>query len=341
MTHVLRVGSLALALAWVACGPKQSKPSGGPPAAEAHEVSSAAVERIGAAEASAPGTVRARQRATLAARIPASVVALPYGEGDRVPSGAVAVRLDDGALRAALAAAEAAMASAEADLRRTQALASKGAATPREKEDAEARASAARAGVEAARDSLAYAALRAPFAGRVAHKPKSVGDVVSPGEPLLELEGDDGYEVVAGIEGSMASALAPGRSVELRVDGLADSLQARVTALSPAADPTTHRFELRAALPRAAGLRSGLFARLLVPASNAGTRLTVPTGAVFARGGLSGVFVIAEGKARLRWVAVGATAGERTEIRAGVEAGERVALDPAALHDGEPVIEAR
>jgi hypothetical protein len=71
-----------------------------------------------------------------------------------------------------------------------------------------------------------------------------------------------------------------------------------------------------------------------------GARLVVPTTAVFQRGGLNGVFVIAEARARLRWVAVGATAGALTELRAGVEAGEHVALDPAGLVDGAPVTEA-
>ena len=61
---------------------------------------------------------------------------------------------------------------------------------------------------------------------------------------------------------------------------------------------------------------------------------------MFQRGGLTGVFVVTDGTARLRWVAVGSAAGASTEIRAGVEAGERVALDPAGLVDGEPVTEA-
>jgi hypothetical protein len=61
---------------------------------------------------------------------------------------------------------------------------------------------------------------------------------------------------------------------------------------------------------------------------------------VFQRGGLSGVFVVAKGEARLRWVAVGATAGDVTEVRAGLEAAERVALEPGGLADGQAVAEA-
>ncbi len=341
MTKGRDIAALGFALGLAACGSKPSRPAGEPAVEPTRAVATAAVERTGGGEASAPGAVRARKRATLAARIAASVIALPYREGDRVAAGAVAVRLDDTALRAAVAAAEAAVFSAEADLRRTQALESKGAATPREKEDAVARASAARAAREAARDGLAYAALQAPFAGRVSRKPVSVGDVVSSGQPLLEIEGDDGYEIVAGVEGELTPALAPGNAATVHVDGLPGPLEARITALSPAADPTTHRFEVRANLPRTAGLRSGLFARLALPSPVESPRLTVPSGTIFRRGGLSGVFVVVDGKAHLRWIAIGATADERTEVRAGLEAGERVAVDPAALKDGDPVTEAR
>ena len=112
-------------------------------------------------------------------------------------------------------------------------------------------------------------------------------------------------------------------------------------SVSAAGDPGTHRFELRATLPATAGARSGLFARLALPAVHRDeTRLVVPAASVFARGGLAGVYVVSEGRARLRWVAVGDPVGGRTEVRAGLAAGERVVTDPAGLEDGALVVEA-
>jgi len=285
------------------------------------------------------GTVQARRRATLSARVTASVLELPFREGDRVASGAVVVRLDDAAMRSAVQAAEAADRAAEAERVRMESLRSRDAATPREADEAAARASAARAAVEAARDNVAYAALRAPFAGVVASRPANVGDVATPGSPLIEIEGEGGYEVRATLDADQARPLRQGTVVEVLVDGIPQPQEARVTALSPAADPTTHRFEVRADLPQTAGLRSGLFARLLVATSGAADRLTLPSSALFARGGLTGVFVAKDGVARLRWVAPGASADGRTEVRAGIEAGERVVVDPAGLEDGASVSE--
>ena len=291
-----------------ACGGKPAEP---PPQAQAkpapRAVRTAAVEPSGGGTVTVPATVAARQSATIAARIPAAIRELPRREGERVAAGAVVARLDDAALRAGLSAAETDLRIAETDLARMQGLAKSGAATAREVETALVRAAAARAALSAVRENLSYAVLRSPFAGVVAARRAEVGDVVSPGQPLIVIEGSGGLELRATLGAEASQGLRPGDEIEARVDGIAQPLRARVTALSPAGDPSTHRFELRADLPAAEGLRSGLFARLALPspAGRAGEEtLTVPAAAVFQRGGLTGVFVVDEsggaGVARLR-----------------------------------------
>jgi RND family efflux transporter MFP subunit len=329
-----------LAVGLAACGRHEAPPAGGPAPAPTRQVRTAEVVRSGGAgEVAVPGTVQARKRAALSARMPASVTELPYQEGQWVEAGAVVVRLDDAAVRAAVAAAEAAVKAAESDLGRTRTLLEKGAATPRELEQMTAAASGAQAQLTAARDNLSYTALRAPFAGRVASRRANLGDVVNPGMPLIEIEGEGGLELRATVESGIAASLRPGAKVRALVDGQPGPLTATISAVAPAGDPTTHRFEVKADLPAATGLRAGLFARLLVPGVAADPRLTVPAEALFERGGLTGVYVVSDGRARLRWVAAGARDGRAAEIRAGLEAGERVVLDPAGLADGAPVTE--
>lgn len=302
-------------------------------------IRTAVVETRGTGSIAVPAAVQARQRAALAARIPASVVELPWREGARVAAGALLARLDDTALRSGLVAAEAAAKAADIDLVRVEALLMRGAATPKEAEESRARAAATAAAVAGARESLTYAVLRAPFEGTVASRPANVGDVVTPGTTLIEIEGSGGLEARATVAGGLVSQLRPGLAVEALVDGQPGPLTSILRAVSASGDPATHRFEVRADLPAVSGLRSGLFARLLVPSPAGAPRLLVPSAAVFQRGGLNGLFVVAGGTARLRWVAIGVTEGSSTEIRAGVDAGERVALDPNGLMDGAPVAE--
>jgi membrane fusion protein, multidrug efflux system len=333
------VAAMALAYGCLAChreSPRGVAPTDGP----AIPVETALVERVGdSGSTSVPATVLGRERARLAARIPSSVVELPVREGDRVQRGALVVRLDDAALVASLRAAEAASRAASADLARIDVLVQAGAATPRDAEESRARVAAATATVSAATQTLAWAVLRAPFAGTVASRPANVGDVVTPGTTLIEIEGSGGLELRATLEAELVSKLRPGSTLDVVVDGQAAPLVAVVRAISAAGDPATHRFELKADLPAAPGLRSGLFARLLVPAHAESPRLLVPREAVLERGGLTGLVVVEGAIAHLRWVAVGATASGRTEIRAGVEAGQRVVLNPRDVSDGARVVD--
>jgi RND family efflux transporter MFP subunit len=293
-----------------------------------------------------PATVRARERATLVARIPGSVRALPFREGDAVAAGAVVALIEDRALHATLAAAESDREAAETDRARAATLVAAGAIAPREAEQANTRAAAARAAATAAREALGYARLRTPFAGRVAARRANVGDVVMPGTPVIDIDGESGLEVVATVDEDAVARLSPGARVAVHIDGQSSPIEATLRAVAPSGDAVTHRAQVRADLPATAGVRSGMFARLrLAPAPAAkGTaagvaRHVVPEAALVRRGGLSGVFVVNEGRARLRWIAVGLPEDGRVEVRAGLRSGERVVIDPVGLVDGAAVQE--
>ena len=119
------------------------------------------------------------------------------------------------------------------------------------------------------------------------------------------------------------------------VDGQPDPLAATVIAVAPSGDATTHRFEVKAGpARRRRACARGSSRACSIPGLTADPRITVPAAALFERGGLTGLFVVSEGRARLRWVAAGAREGDPVEVRAGVEPGERVVLDPAGLVDG-------
>jgi membrane fusion protein, multidrug efflux system len=172
----------------------------------------------------------------------------------------------------------------------------------------------------------------------VASVPVHRGDLVMPGQRLLVLEGDDGYEAQLTVESAAALRLTRGEAVAVRVDGFASPMPGRVRSVAPAGDPQTHRFLARVDLPRDPRLRSGVFASAEVPGLSGGvSRLFIPAQAVFARGGLTGVYVVEGGHAELRWIAVGERQGEVLEVRAGLSAGEKVALSPEGLSDGAPV----
>jgi RND family efflux transporter MFP subunit len=257
-------------------------------------------------------------------------------EGDRVREGQLLVSLSDPEVRAAVDAAEVALSSATAHERRIAELARERAATPSELEGAQAQRAQARAAVAAARASLAHTALRAPFAGVVQARRVEPGDLVGPGQPLVEVEGD-ALELEASLSEEEARGLAVGQSMRFRAGDR--EATARITSLTPGGDALSHRRGLRARVVAAPqGLRSGTFARLEVPSAAAGpAAVWVPRSAVVVRGDLTGVFIAAAGRAELRWISLGEGIGDQLPVRAGLAPADRVIDAPGALRDGQEV----
>lgn len=342
-TRHLLLSSLAGAATALACGhPNETTSIAAADASTPIAVTVATVgSSAGARGTEVPGAIESARVAAVRSRIPGTVIEMTLHEGDRVQTGAVLARLDGDSASASLASAQARETAALTDLARATSLLAKNAATKSEVENATTAAANARAAVVAAREAVSWAVIRAPFAGRIGRKLASVGDSVNPGTPIAEIEGDGGLEAVASVEASVQQRLHTGQRIEVRVDGIDTLVSGVVRTIAPSADPATHRFTVRADVPAREGIRGGLFARLLVPGAGAETTMTVPASAVFRRGGLTGVYVVRDQRAWLRWIAPGEPVGNTLEVRAGLENGESVALDPSNLHDGARVNEGR
>ncbi len=322
--------SLALALAF-------SRPAAG---AEPAAPGPARVQLVESGPASAgrwiAANVLAARRARISTRVSATVSAVTVEEGARVREGQLLVSLADAEVRAQLAAARVALASAAAHERRIAGLVVEHAATRSELEAAQAQRAQAEAGVAAAQAGLAHTEIRAPFAGTVQARRIEPGDLVGPGQPLVELEGG-GLELVASASEEEAGAVAVGARLRFRAGGTEGF--ARVTALATGGDALSHRRTLRArVIDPPPELRSGTFARLEVPSAGpAPAAVWVPRSALVERGDLTGVFVAASGRAELRWLALGEPVGDHVPVRAGLAAAEPVIDRPGALRDGQAV----
>jgi RND family efflux transporter MFP subunit len=281
-----------------------------------------------------PATVSAVDHAVLATRVSARIAELTVAEGARVKRGDVLVRLSDDDVRATLKAAESQREVAEAQVKRIQALRQANAATATEVDAAMTARADALARVESARATLADTVLRAPFDAVVQRKWVSRGQLVAPGAPLLELDGTV-VELTGTLSESEAASLAVGAEVPFRV-GTAEGT-ATVVALSPGGDPLSHRSAFRARPSSGSpALRSGDFGRIGVKGAG-GPRRAVPRTAVVQRGDLSGVFVVADGRAALRWLRLGEPEGDQLPVLAGLAPGERVIDSPGNVRDGQRV----
>ncbi len=350
---VLALGAGALALAVAGCG---REPAGAH--AERGEVR-ATVVTVAAAEVpvvvNAPGSVEAAQRATVSTRMMGWVRRVHVREGDVVRAGAPLVTIDDGDLRARREQVEAGIAEAKAVLENAERMAARfeklSAETANSKQQLDAvlpgrdRARAGVAAAEAGRAEvtthLRYLDITSPIAGLVVRKTVEPGDMASPGQPLVVVEQVDRMKVVARVGEKDVAGVAVGDTVTVEVSSLSGATQrAVVDKVVPAADRMSRTFEIEAQLPNADGrLKSGLFARVLVPVG-ARQAILAPRAAIVERGQLRGLFVAdADGTARLRWVRLGREEGDRVEVLSGLAAGESVVVAPERpLVEGDRVV---
>ena len=210
--------------------------------------------------------------------------------------------------------------------------------------EAEAGADAARAGLRAASVGASYAEITAPFDGVVAEKKVEVGNMATPGAPLMVVEDTRAFRLEVRLDEARVGSLDRTKPVSVVIDSLppdamkpADQ-EGLITEVERAVDPGSHAFLVKIDLPQGAALQSGMYARARF-AGGARQAIVLPVSAVVRLGQLTSVFVVGgDNRAHLRLVQVGATVDGRTRIDAGLEAGESVVAQPdPSLVDGSPV----
>ncbi len=291
------------------------------------------------------GTVEAVHSTVLTAQTNARVLDLPHDVGDNVPAGAVLVRFTDveqksaaRAARAQIAAARATYVNAQAEFQRIDRIFAKGLVARAQLDSARAQRDAALAALKAAQanarsasQTAAYTVVRAPYAGVITQRYVHVGEAVT-GPPfaqkLIGFAALKDLRVDVNVPQSMASAIRKyGKASVLTVAGDTTIGATRVTVF-PYADPATHTFRVRVWLPSGVtGLRPGEVARVAF-VTGSRPRLLIPESALYRHGELLGVYVVHGDTVSLRLVRLGHRFGNRVEVIAGLDAGERVVQNP-------------
>lgn len=296
------------------------------------------------------GTVEALNQGTISAQTSARVVELPVDVGDTVAQGQVIARLRGTQAQAAAEAARAGVSQAQSHLaevklrfERTRDVYQRKLIAKAqydqvnaEYQAAQAQLAAARAGLAQAEEGVGYTEVRAPWSGVIVSRDIDVGELASPGQPLLRGVSLDALRVRLDVPQQTMPALRRYQTASLLLDNGQRIAAARLR-LPPAADPGTQSFGVVLELPAdAAGTLSGgstlLPGTLVKVAIRSGERqmLQVPTSALVHRGELTGVYVIRDGRLSLRTLRVGDSDGSHTAVLAGLAAGEQIATDPLA-----------
>lgn len=293
---------------------------------------------------SAEGLVEATRQSTVSAQIGGRVKEIGFDVGDRVSKGQVILHIDEREAAQALAGSQAQVLQAQANMQNAKATYERSkqlfaqkfisqAALDKAQADykvALAQAAASEAGAGQASLAHGYTAVIAPYGGVVSARLVEVGEMVMPGKPLMTGFDPSGMRVVVSVPQYKLADIGARPEVMVEAPSLSRWIKAASTTVQPVADARTHSTQVRVYLPaNEPGMYPGMFVRAHFVVGKA-SKLVMPASAVLRRSEVVAAYVVDDkGGVKLRQVRLGeATADGAVEVLAGLNPGERVALDP-------------
>jgi RND family efflux transporter MFP subunit len=293
---------------------------------------------------SVEAVVEAIKQSTVSAQVTGRVVEVNYDVGDYVKKGQTIVRIDQSEAEQVVAGTDAQVAEAlaayekaKSNLDRARELAqqnfiSKSALDNAEAEFRveEARLKAARAARTQAATTRSYTVVVAPYSGVVSARLVEVGEMATPGKPLMTGFDPSAMRVVASVPQYKVAEVRASPRVSVEIPSLNRWITGRDITVLPSADPRTHATSVRVDLTgNQKDLYPGMFARAHFTVGRA-RKLVIPAETVVRRSEVTGVYVKeADGRFGFRQIRLGEPAGNGLiEVLAGVIAGEAVAVDP-------------
>lgn len=308
----------------------------GAPTAVVEEVTVPVVEE-------AAGTVQAERKTVVSSRITALIRDVLVHAGDVVAAGDPLIRLDDRDLtarveeaRRSVEAAAAQRAKTERDLQRAKTLLRQGVLSRSEYDQteaafkvADAKLARAQQALQGAEVALSFTVLRAPVDGRIVDRFADGGDMALPGKPLLALYDPTALRIEVQVRESLVSDLAIGQRLRVRLGAVGEPIEGTVDEIVPQAEAGSRTFLVKVGLPKRAGVYTGMFGRVQIPAGER-QRTLIPSSAVEHVGQLSFVQVVQpDRRITRRLVTLGPKIEDgRVEVLSGVRTGEVVLERP-------------
>ncbi|HXV23592.1 MAG TPA: efflux RND transporter periplasmic adaptor subunit [Alphaproteobacteria bacterium] len=286
------------------------------------------------------GSLRSNESVVIRPEVGGRVAEILFEEGQEVSAGTPLIKLDTAIAAAELDQAASALALSQANHKRAVELFERKAASAANRDQTLAALRADQANLELARARLDKLTLKAPFDGTLGLRKVSIGDYVTPGQDIVNLEDIERLKVDFRIPERYLGSLAIGQPITVSADAFpGQSFAGEVYAIDPLVDENGRAVVLRARLPNEEGvLRPGLFVSVSLLVGQRENALTIPEHALVPRGTEQLVYKIVEGKAVVTPVKTGARRDAMVEIIEGLTPGDMVVTaGQIKLRDGTPV----
>ncbi|MBD9415951.1 efflux RND transporter periplasmic adaptor subunit [Pseudomonas sp. PDM16] len=272
------------------------------------------------------GSLRSDESTMIRPEVEGRIAILYFQEGQAVKSGDLLVGLDDAIARAELAQARANLDLAEKSFARAQMLFKRGASNAQALDEASSQQQAARASLALSQARLDKTQIRAPYDGVLGLRLVSIGDYLSPGEDIVNLEVLDPLKVDFRVPQKAVSQVRIGQVVELTLDTFGgERFQGRIIALNPRLDEVGRSQAIRAQVANSDHrLKPGQFVKVSVILAERPKALVIPEEAVMPMGQLLFVNLVVDGKVERRQIRIGQRLRGRAEVVEGLQGDETV-----------------
>lgn len=301
------------------------------------------------------GEIQAKKDVGLAFRIGGRVLERPVNVGDRVKAGQIIARLEPALEQNALAAAKAALeavrgevSTARSTFERQERLMGQGFTTrprfdqaQRAQETAQAALENAEAQLELARDRLGFTELRTDVAGVVTARQIEPGEVVQPGQVVVQIARDDDRDAVFNVPAAVLDSHLDDARIRIALaDAPTVTAYGTVREVAPQADPVTRTFAVRVGLqnpPEAMRLGSTVVGTIELTTA---AIVSIPASALTQQDRSPAVWIVdpAKSTVALRNVDVLRFDPGKVILSQGLEPGETiVSAGIQALHPGQRI----
>lgn len=289
---------------------------------------------------SAFGSLRATQSAELSTQKPGIIASVNFTEGQYVKEGTLLLSLEDTTEQANLAKATADEKLYQVELERTQSLHKKGVSPLQELDRASANYAQRHAQTQVAQAEVDEMHIRAPFDAQVGARKISVGQYVSPGQPLVSVVNRNSLKVEFSVPEVYLSRLKEGLTVTLTTSAYpGQTFSGVIDYVSPNINPSTRTVALEADVDNSSEkLSPGLSAQVNLQLGIENNVLVVPEESLIATIEGQNVFVVRDNNVQTVAVEVAYRANGMASIAKGLNVGDQVVTQgQQKLRDGAPI----
>lgn len=295
----------------------------------------------------AVGSLVAINGVQVSPEIPGMVVGISFQSGQMVNKGQSLVQLDTDADQQDLANYTAQLQLAKINYDRQVALAKTNSTSQASLDSARAQYQQAQSAAAKTQILIEQKNIKAPFAGRIGIRNVNLGQYVSPGASLANLQSLDPLYVQFSLPQQNLKSLSVGQPIELTSDAIPGAnFKGTITAIDSAVNTQTRNITVQATIPNEQlKLIPGLFVNIRIFLPTQVKVISLPQTAIaFSLFGDSAFMLTPNGKDKdgkalftvhRRYVTTGIRQGNKVQILKGIKAGEEVvASGQLKLEDG-------